>query len=134
MTTPRGFRDRADDSLLTLVGDLPELVRNLVMAEIESAKRWMKKTATDGGIGAVWMIVALILLFWSVPALFAFAIIGLSSWIPAWLAALIVFVVMLVLTAVAVLLGILRFRRLSRRENPGQAVATDVKIVKDAGR
>jgi hypothetical protein len=31
VTTPRGFRDRADDSLLTLLGDVPELVRNLVI-------------------------------------------------------------------------------------------------------
>jgi len=32
MTEPRGFRDRADDSILTLVGDVPELIRNLVIA------------------------------------------------------------------------------------------------------
>lgn len=35
MSTPRGFRDRSDDSLLTLVGEVPELVRNLVVAEID---------------------------------------------------------------------------------------------------
>ena len=38
MTSPRGFKDRADDSLLTLVGEVPELIRNLVIAEIDSAK------------------------------------------------------------------------------------------------
>jgi hypothetical protein len=134
MTTPRGFRDRSDDSLLTLVGELPELVRNLIVAELDHAKAWLVKTAKDGGIGAVWMIVALIVLFWSIPALGAFVIIGLASWMPAWLAALIVFVAMLLLTAVFALLGFLRFRRLSRRENPAQSVASDVKIVKDAGR
>ena len=41
MTTPRGFRDRADDSLLTLVGEIPELIRNLVIAEIDAAKAWV---------------------------------------------------------------------------------------------
>jgi len=41
MTTPRGFRDRADDSLLTLLGEVPELVRNLVVAEVDSAKKWV---------------------------------------------------------------------------------------------
>ena len=35
---PRGFRDRADDSLLTLLGEVPELVRNLVVAEVDAAK------------------------------------------------------------------------------------------------
>ena len=42
MTTPRGFRDRSDDSLFTLIGEVPELVRNLVVAEIDSAKKWLK--------------------------------------------------------------------------------------------
>ena len=47
MSTPRGFRDRSDDSLLTLVGEVPELVRNLVVAEIDSAK---KAGDTLGGV------------------------------------------------------------------------------------
>ena len=132
MTTPRGFRDRSDDSLLTLVGELPELVRNLVLAEFNAAKTWAKKTGKDAGVGGLWMIAALFVLFWSIPVLGAFVIIGLSSWWPAWLSALVVFVVMILIVAVLVLLGIRRFRKLSSRENPGQAVATDAKIVKDA--
>ena len=43
MTTPRGFRDRSDDSLFTLIGDIPELVRNLVVAEINGAKAWAQR-------------------------------------------------------------------------------------------
>ena len=38
MTTPRGFRDRSDDSLFTLIGEVPELVRNLVVAEIDGMR------------------------------------------------------------------------------------------------
>ena len=60
MTTPRGFRDRADDSLFTLLGDIPELVRNLVVAEINGAKAWAQRTAKDAGIGAGWVVGALI--------------------------------------------------------------------------
>ena len=131
MTTPRGFRDRADDSFLTLVGDLPELIRNLIVAEIGAAKAWVGKTAKDAGIGAGWMAVALIFLFWSVPALLTFIIAGLSSWWPVWLSALVVFGIVLVVAAFFALLGILRFRRLTRRENPAAAAARDVKIVKD---
>ena len=63
MSTPRGFRDRADDSLFTLIGEIPELVRNLVVAEIDSAKAWAKKTGKDAGLGGVWFIVALFFLF-----------------------------------------------------------------------
>jgi hypothetical protein len=131
MTTPRGFRDRSDDSLLTLLGEVPELVRNLVVAEVDSAKKWVTSAGKDVGMGGVWFLVALFFLFWSLPALAAFAIIGLSSWMPAWLASLIVVVVALLGVAVFALMGIARIRRLSRSENPAKAIATDTRIVKD---
>lgn len=131
MTTPRGFRDRADDSLFTLLGEVPELVRNLVVAEIDSAKAWVKSAGKQAGMGGVWFIVALFLLFWAIPAIGAFTIIGLASWMPAWLSALIVVVVLLVLAAIAALLGILRFRKLTRSSNPAKAIAVDARIVKD---
>ncbi|WP_136588069.1 phage holin family protein [Microbacterium hydrothermale] len=132
MTTPRGFRDRSDDSLFTLLGDIPELVRNLVIAEINGAKAWAQRTAKDAGIGAGWFVGALIVLFWAVPVFFAFVIAGLSSWWPVWLSALVVFGVMVVITAILALLGWLRFKKLSNRENPGEAIAEDVRIVKEA--
>ena len=131
MTTPRGFRDRADDSLLTLVGEIPELVKNLIVAEIDSAKRWLAKTAKDAGIGAGWFIAALFVLFWSVPVLGTFVIAGLSSWWPVWLSAIVVFAVMILIAVVLALFGYFRFRRLSNRENPVQSIALDVKEVRD---
>lgn len=132
MTTPRGFRDKADESLLTLIGEVPELVRNLVIAEVDSAKAWVGRTAKDAGIGAGWMVGALFLLFWFIPALLAFAIIGLSSWLAPWLSALIVVVVLLLGALVLALLGVLRFRKISKTENPGQSVIADVRIVKES--
>lgn len=129
----RGYRDRADDSLLTLLGDLPELVRNLVTAEINAAKAWVSRTAKDAGIGSVWFVIALFLLFWTIPVLLTFAIIGLSSWWPAWVAALAVFGFLLLAIVIFALLGVLRFRKVVKRENPGKAVATDVRLVKEAG-
>ncbi|MGB4136982.1 MAG: phage holin family protein [Microbacterium sp.] len=130
----RGFpRDRADDSLLTLVGDLPDLVSNLVKAEIDAAKRWLQKTAKDAGISGAWFAVALFFLFWAVPMLLVFLVAGLSSWWPVWLSALVVFGVLLLAVAVFGLLGVLRFRRLIDRENPAQAVAEDIRIVREGG-
>ncbi|MDW4572181.1 phage holin family protein [Microbacterium sp. M3] len=131
MTTPRGFRDRADDSLLTLIGDIPELIRNLVIAEIDAAKAWLARTAKDGGWGALWVFAALFVLFWSVPVLGTFVIAGLSSWWPVWLSALVVFFAMLVVTAVLALLGILRFKKIGERQNPVQAIAQDIQEVRD---
>jgi hypothetical protein len=131
MTTPRGFRDRADDSLLTLVGEIPELIRNLVIAAIDAAKAWLTKTAKDGGWGALWAFGALFVLFWSVPVFGTFVIAGLSSWWPVWLSALVVFFAMLLVTAVLALIGIRYFRRIGERQNPVQSIALDVKEVRD---
>lgn len=129
----RGYRDRADDSFLTLLGDLPELVTTLVKAEIESAKAWISRTAKDAGIGSVWFLVALFFLFWLIPMILVFAVAGLSSWWPVWLSALAVLGLLLLCVLVCVVLGLVKFRKVLRRENPGQAVATDIRIVKEAG-
>lgn len=124
------FRDRADDSLLTLLGDLPDLVTKLVKAEIDSAKAWISRTAKDAGIGSVWFLVALFFLFWAVPVVLVFAIAGLSSWWPVWLSALAVLGILVLAVLFFALLGILKFRKVLARENPAQAVATDIKIAK----
>ncbi|MFB7249798.1 phage holin family protein [Microbacterium sp. NPDC056234] len=129
----RGYRDRADDSLLTLLGDLPELVSALVKAEIDAAKVWISRTAKDAGIGSVWFLVALFFLFWLVPMILVFAVAGLSSWWPVWLSALAVIGILILAVLVFALLGILKFRKVMARENPGQAVAKDIRLVKDAG-
>ncbi|GAB3596223.1 phage holin family protein [Microbacterium tumbae] len=127
----RGYRDRADDSLLTLIGDLPELVTNLVKAEVDAAKAWVSRTAKDAGIGSVWFLVALFFLFWLVPMILVFAVAGLSSWWPVWLSALAVIGILLLAVLAFALLGILKFRTVMRRENPGQAVAKDLRLGKE---
>ncbi|MFK4762751.1 phage holin family protein [Microbacterium sp. ZW T5_45] len=131
--TRKPFRDRADDSLLTLLGDLPDLVTRLVKAEIDSAKAWISRTAKDAGIGSVWFLVALFFLFWAVPVVLVFAIAGLSSWWPVWLSALAVLGILVLAVLFFALLGILKFRKVLARENPAQAVATDIKIAKGSG-
>jgi hypothetical protein len=131
MTTPGGYKDRADDSLFTLIGEVPELVRNLVIAEVDAGKAWVRRTSKDAGIGAGWIVAALFFLFWSVAALLAFAIIGLSSWMPAWVASLAVLVAMLLATALLALLGVLRFRKITKSENPVQSITKDVQEVRD---
>ena len=50
----------------------------------------IRRTSKDAGIGSGWIIGALFMLFWSIPLLLAFIIIGLSSWMPVWVASLIV--------------------------------------------
>lgn len=129
---PRAYRDRAEDSFLSLLGDLPDLVSNLVKAEINAAKVWIARTAKDAGIGSVWFLVALFFLFWAIPLLLTFAVAGLSSWWPVWLSAIVVFAGLLLVVALFALLGVLKFRRVLARENPAQAVAEDIRLVREA--
>lgn len=131
MSNPSGYRDRSKDGLLTLVGEVPELVRNLVVAEVNSAKQWVAKVSKDAGIGAVWFVVALFFLFWTVPAFAAFVIVGLSSWWPWWVSTLVVFALLLVLVAVFAILGVLRMKRLTKTEDPVTAAKTDLAMVKE---
>ena len=63
MSAPREFRDRANDSLLSLLGELPELIRNLIVAEVDAAKSWARQAGKDAGIGVVLFLVALFVLF-----------------------------------------------------------------------
>ena len=130
---PRPYRYRADDSLLTLLGDLPELVANLVKAEVNAARTWVGKTSKDAGIGSLWFLVALFFLFWAVPVVLVFGIVGLSSWWPVWLSVIAVFGILILAVLLFGLLGFLRWRRVLSRENPAQAVATDLKIAKGSG-
>ena len=96
-----------------------------------SAKKWVKFVGKQAGLGGVWFIVALFFLFWLIPALGAFTIIGLSSWMPAWVASLIVVGVFVVVIVVAALLGLQRFKKLSKSESPAKSITVDARIVKD---
>lgn len=130
MSFARTPRDRSDDGLLTLIGDLPELVRNLVIAEIDAAKAWVRRASKDAGIGSGWMAAALFCLFWTLPTIGFMLIYVLAIWLPLWAAALIMVGVGILATAVFALLGISRFKRLTRSENPVQAAQRDLEILK----
>ncbi|MDX2376412.1 phage holin family protein [Microbacterium sp. LRZ72] len=132
MVGPGRMRDRADDSLLTLIGDVPELVRNLVLAEVAQAKAWVASTAKDYGIGAGWLVGALMVLFWSIPVFGTAAIAGLAVAWPVWLSALVIGAAMILIILVLVLLGLARFKKAAARENPLQAAKEDVSIVREA--
>jgi hypothetical protein len=128
------LRDRNDDGLFTLIGDVPQLVKNLVVAEFNAIKGWLVKTATDAGIGTGFMFVALFFIAWVVPVFLTFLIALLSLWLPVWASALIVMGVGIVLAIAAGMTGYVFYRRIGRREGPMHAAQTDVQIVKEAAR
>ena len=89
-----------------LVADLSEQAARLVRAEIDLAKAELASKAKQVGIGAGLLVGAGVLGLYTLSAFIATAIIGLANAVPAWLAALIVSVVLLLVTAVLALLGV----------------------------
>jgi hypothetical protein len=93
-------------SLGELVGDLPGLVVELVKAELASLKNELSGKAKNAGLAAALFAVAAFLLLTAWATFVTFAIIGISSWLPAWLSALIVTVFFLIVAVVLALVGV----------------------------
>ena len=125
-------RDEARPSIGELVSSLSEKLSALIRAEIELAKAEMAAKAKAAGIGLGLFAAAGVLAFWATGVLIATIILGIAVGLPAWLAALIVAVLLFGLVA---LLGILGKRSLDRGTPPvpeaAQAsVKADVEAIK----
>jgi len=93
-------------SLGQLVADLSEQATRLVRAEIDLAKAEVTSKAKDLGLGAGLLAGAAVLGLYAFGALIATAIIALAIALPAWLAALIVTVVLLAVAGVLAMIGL----------------------------
>lgn len=93
-------------SLIGLLTDIPTLVRELVKGELELLKAEMIRKLKALGIGAGLIFGAVVILLFFVGVLLTAAILGLATTgLPAWLCALIVAFVLLVLAGIVGLLG-----------------------------
>ena len=99
-------------SLGELVKDATAQVSTLVRAEVELAKAAITRDVKKGLTGSVYFILALVVLLYSTFFMFFFLAELLDTWLWRWAAFLIVFVLMLVATAVFALLGYLKVRRI----------------------
>lgn len=126
------YHDYESDSLLGIVGALPTLIKNLINAEVNRAKAWASSSGKDAGVGSIWFLVALFVLFWTIPVLLTVFIAVIAIWLPVWAAALIVLGISLLKIAVLVFLGLRRFKNVQQRQNPAAAMSSDVKLVKEA--
>ncbi len=97
-------------SLGQLVSDLSEQAARLVRAEIDLARAEVTTKAQQLGLGVGLLVGAGVIALYTFGALIATAIIGLSNAVAPWLAALIVSLVLLAVTAVLALLGIRRLK------------------------
>jgi len=98
-------------SLGQLVSDLSEQAARLVRAEIELAKAEVTGKAKQAGIGAGLLAGAAVLAMYMLAAFIATAIIGLANVVAPWLAALIVSLVLLLVTALLGLLGVRHLKK-----------------------
>lgn len=131
-TSASPLRDRADDGLLTLIGDVPDLVKNLIRAELESVKKYVGQLVKHGGWTAIFAMAALFFLFWTIPAFLAFLVILLDLWMPLWVSALIVLGIGVVMIALCGLWAYVRHvRAIMKLESPGAAAKADAAIVKE---
>jgi Flp pilus assembly protein TadB len=131
--TDRNVNDKSRESLFELLADLPNLITNLIKAEIDQVKTKAKHLGSYAGKGAIFMVLALIFLFFAIGTLVAVAIIALALVLPLWLSALIVFVAFLLIAVVLALIGVKYFKKLSDDPNPVESVKKDIRAVKGEG-
>ena len=99
-------------SIGDLVKDASAQVSTLVRAEVELARAEITRDVKKGLTGSIFFIIALVVLLYSTFFMFFFLAELLDTWLWRWAAFLIVFVLMLVVTAVFALLGYLKVRRI----------------------
>lgn len=103
---------KTDPSIGDLVKDATAQVSTLVRAEVELAKAEITRDVKKGLTGSVYFILALVVLFYSTFFFFFFLAELLDTWLWRWVAFLIVFALMLVVTGVFALFGYLKVRRI----------------------
>ncbi|OII31703.1 hypothetical protein BIU98_08065 [Curtobacterium sp. MMLR14_010] len=104
-------RDRKSRSLFGLVGDVPQLVKNLVKGEIALLKAELMGKAKVFALAAGLLIGALVIVLYAIGVLLTAAVMGLATVMPAWLAALVLAFVMLVVAAILGFVGWKRFKK-----------------------
>ena len=103
---------KADPSIGDLVKDATTQVSTLVRAEVELARAEITRDVKKGLTGSVFFILALVVLFYSTFFFFFFVAELLDTWLWRWVAFLIVFGIMVLVTAVLALFGYLKVRRI----------------------
>ncbi|WP_199424378.1 phage holin family protein [Actinotalea solisilvae] len=126
-------RPDARPSIGELVSSLSEKLSQLIRDEIRLAKAELAIKAKHAGVGIGLFGAAAFLGFFGFAALVTTAILGLAHAVPAWLAALIVAVVLLL---VAGILGAVGKRALDQSKPPGPeraqaSIKADVAAVKE---
>ena len=122
-------------SVFKLIGDLPGLISALIRDEIEQIKGEAITRLKSAGIGIGLFAGAAVFAYFAVLVLIATVILGLANLLPAWLSALIVGVLLLLIAVVLALIGLSRVKK-GLPPVPKEAVDSvkdDVKAFKGVG-
>jgi len=122
-------------SLFELISDIPDLIRDLIRAEIEAYKAQVVARGKSIAFGSALFIVALAILFWVVAVLIASAVLAFSLVLPPWAAALVVGAILIVIIIVLVVIGIAAFKAgtASFEESVQDSIGQDIDAVKGVG-
>ena len=125
--TTRGLRP-----LPQLAKDLVAQLRRLIASELALFKAEMTAKAKAAGMGAGLLAGALLFLFFAFGVLVTAAVVGFALILPAWLAALIVAAILIV---IAVVIGLIGWRSLKRGippvpEDLGSELSADFQALK----
>jgi MFS family permease len=101
-----------EPSVGTLVQSAMADLSTLVRAEVELARAEITRDVKKGLTGSIFFISALVVLFYSTFFFFFFLAELIDTWLWRWVAFLIVFGIMVVVTAALALLGYLKVRRI----------------------
>ena len=134
--TPPPPPEPDDTSLASLVRQLSEDSTRLIRSELQLARTEMTEKAKGFGAGAGILSAAGVIALYGVGALIATLILVLSLFLPAWVAALIITVVLFAVAGVAGLLGKKKLQQ-AAPPTPDRAVENikrDINEIKDSAR
>jgi hypothetical protein len=129
-------RDLPKRSLFKLIGDLPGYLVDLLRSELERLKEELVAKAKHLGVGVGLIAGGAFFAFFAFAVLLAAAVLGIATALPAWLAALIVGVALLIITAILVLIGVNQLKR-GVPPVPEETIASvkeDVNAIKGIGK
>ncbi|MHA7239229.1 phage holin family protein [Arthrobacter sp. TMS1-12-1] len=107
----RGKRSTGSLSLYGLIRLLARLTPRQVSDEFSIAVAQLKQKGVKAGIAAAFLVVALVFVLFFAVALVVAAIMGLAEIMPAWLAALLVALLFLVIGGILALIGVSRLKK-----------------------
>ena len=129
-------RELPKRSLFKLIGDLPGYLVELLRSELERLKEELIGKAKHLGVGVGLVAGGAFFAFFAFAVLLAAAVLGIATALPAWLAALIVGVALLIITAILVLIGVNQLKR-GVPPVPEETIASvkeDVNAIKGIGK